>query len=366
MRAMPDVQAMASPPLPVATSSPPSPLLTSADQWWVPRSVAMRVPSVRRCRQVIAGAISTMNLTRWEAEQQVPMVPGSDDVTDAFLRRPQPDRPLSWLLAWTVDDLLFSDIAHWLIRARRPGSATPAAVERIAPEECHADPDGGWWVRGVKVPARDVITFYGTAGPILRDGAGAILTALELEAAATRYARAPAPSVVLKNLGVELTAEEQEELLNAWEQARTARSTAFLNANVDLSTQGWNAAELQLVEGRQHAALEIARLFNLPPKYASAPVTETLTYSNVQDERRDLADLTLRPVMAIISHTLSVDPSADVGYTLCARGRDIRVDPSEFLAMSDLNRAALWAANITSGVLTVEEARALEPLATQR
>ncbi len=61
-----------------------------------------------------------------------------------------------------------------------------------------------------------------------------IAAAVYLENAAVNYAKEPAPTMVLKSNGTNLTAERISALLSAWKTARQSRSTAFLNADVNL------------------------------------------------------------------------------------------------------------------------------------
>ncbi len=53
-------------------------------------------------------------------------------------------------------------------------------------------------------------------------------------------------------------------LLSAWKTARQSRSTAFLNADVNLEQFGFDPKSLQLAEGRQYVALELARACGIP------------------------------------------------------------------------------------------------------
>ncbi len=62
-----------------------------------------------------------------------------------------------------------------------------------------------------------------------------------------------------------LTAERISALLSAWKTARQSRSTAFLNADVDLKEFGFDPKSLQLAEARQYVALELARASESQP-----------------------------------------------------------------------------------------------------
>jgi HK97 family phage portal protein len=328
----------------------------------VPRAAAMSVPAVKRARNIIAGTIATFELRLWQDGR--PIAPGTEDVSAAFLRRPQRDRTLAWLLAWTVDDLLFHDVAYWRILERRAGGIVPAAVCRIEPHKITAQ-DDAYLVDGKRVRVEDVIAFAGTGvgGLCNGDAARAILTALALESAAYRYARNPQPQTVLQNNGAELDDAEQEQLLTQFEAGRQNHTTALINGVVDLKAIGWNARELQLVEARQHVALEVARMANLDAAYINAPTASSIDYTNRQDIRRDLVDVTLRPYLDTISQTLSVDNAhAGLGWQLATGGKDVILDPASFLRLTDLERAQVWQGMRAAGALTEEDVQGLEPL----
>ena len=67
------------------------------------------------------------------------------------------------------------------------------------------------------------------------------------------------------------------------------RTTAFLNADVELQALGFDPAKLQLNEARQYLALEISRASGIPASFVSAETT-SMTYSNMTAERKALID----------------------------------------------------------------------------
>src|SRR5215468_10823433 len=75
----------------------------------VGRTMAMSVPAVAACRNLIVGAATQMDLQRYRGNERVP--PGS------LLTQPDPDCDLGETIAQTVDDLLFAGVAYWLVLA---------------------------------------------------------------------------------------------------------------------------------------------------------------------------------------------------------------------------------------------------------
>jgi hypothetical protein len=73
-----------------------------------------------------------------------------------------------------------------------------------------------------------------------------IKAAQELEKAAEMYAKEPVPTMVLKSNGTNLTPERITRLLESWKASRATRSTAFLNADVELQALGFDPAKLTI------------------------------------------------------------------------------------------------------------------------
>jgi phage portal protein BeeE len=80
-----------------------------------------------------------------------------------------------------------------------------------------------------------------------------------------------------------------------------------------------------------------------------------MTYSNVSDERRTLIDFSLRPIMTAIEQRLTMDD-------ITLRGYRVRFDLDDFLRGNALERADVYQKLIPLGVMTVDEARAMEDL----
>jgi phage portal protein BeeE len=88
-------------------------------------------------------------------------------------------------------------------------------------------------------------------------------------------------------------------------------------------------SKLQLMEGREHAALELSRVANIPP-YLNGIATGGMTYQNAQQARQDLYLFGAKPFISCIEETLSLD-------TVTPRGRHVRFDVGSYL--NDYNLA---------------------------
>ena len=331
-------------------------LLTNKLQYSSTRSSAMQVPAFVNALKTYSHTISAFKLREYRYEQ--PMA------TRNFLMCPCSVLPYSAVIDRTVTDLLLFDRAYWLVTERSwdgfPSTIKVMRVEDVvdqAPGLTGVDqnayaPSDPFYYLGQRVPTRDVIKFYGDGnGGWLRNGATAISTAASLEAATLMYSESPIPTVALKNSGADLPADQVDALLTAWEDARTNRSTAYLNSSIDAQTMGFSARDVQLVEGKMQAALSIARVANLDPIWVGAGIPgSSLTYANRIDLYRQLLDTSLRPVMALIEQRLSMQD-------ITPRGHEVRFDTTAFLKANTVEVADLVTKLLPLGVISEDEAR---------
>jgi hypothetical protein len=112
-------------------------------------------------------------------------------------------------------------------------------------------PNGFWCWKFNRISTETMKDYSISAGRTIRAGA-------ELERAAAMYAREPVPSMVLKSNGTALPADRIAKLLlDAWGAARRNRGTAFLNADVELTTVGFTPEQIGLNAAREIIATEL-------------------------------------------------------------------------------------------------------------
>jgi HK97 family phage portal protein len=160
--------------------------------------------------------------------------------------------------------------------------------------------------------------------------------------------------MILKSNGTNLTAERVSSLLSAWRTARQSRSTAFLNADVDLKEFGFDPKSLQLAEARQYVALELARACGIPAYFLSAETT-SMTYSNAVSERRSLVDFSLRPILKAIEERLSL-PDFVPNPVM------VRFALDDFLRGNALERAQVYEILNRIGAMSIEQIQREEDL----
>lgn len=328
----------------------------SAEGARVSRAAAMRVPSVRRGRNLICGTIGTLPLTgaRTDPGDGTTAPVDRSSSTARLLRQLNPDTTPAYTLTWLVDDLLFRGLAWWRV-TDRDATRYPVAVERLAHERVMVEHVGRRvYVDGKLADPGDLVRFDGPdEGLLTDDGAGpTVRLALALQAAAKRQADDDWSGLVLRLAegANELSDTQITDMLDAWEDARRSRSTAYLNRAVDPEKISVGAAERQLNELAQLCSSEIARLLNLPASRIGAPQGSGMTYTNTESDRRDLVDTTLAPYLTAIAQRLSMP---DVTPT----GTAVSFDLTGYLRGTTSELVNAGAAAVAAGLASRAEVR---------
>ena len=356
------------PEAPDVAAAPMNPFGMSAQAWWdsyIVRDQAMTVPAFRRAVTLISSQLGQLKLTQLNSAGK-PVVPVP------FLRQPDPKETTSSLLTKTIEDLcLWGNAYWWNPRWNSPDGwrfidSVPKhrSIERIPPEDVAKVTREGFTLyvygktgtpRPVEVPLEAVIMFDAPAGHWLRDGARTLQTAQMLEDAVRNYAKTPSPSVVLKNQGARRTTAQVQELLATYEASRAARATAYVGRDIDVSSMGFDAQQIALADARAYTVLDIARLTGVPSLYLSQGIhNSSHQYANLTQQRLDL-HLAMQPFATAIEQRLSFDDVTGAGYT-------VAFDFTPFLRADPMMRAEWYATLIPLGVMTVEQAQALEQL----
>ncbi|MFB6943392.1 phage portal protein [Streptomyces sp. NPDC060286] len=321
--------------------------------WMLSRRLAMKVPAVRRGVRTIADSIATMPLERWRGLVKLP--------PSTFLDQPESWRAYVSTITETVEDLIFYPWAWWYV-VGRDWAGWPSAVIRLDPQYVSVTtvPGSGEidrvyvTYRGRELPQEDLIRFDGPDEGILTLGDVEIWTALRLELAAQSYADPEVPTGVLTNTGeYRLTPAEREELMAGWTAARRRRRTAFLDANLSYQSVLSTPEQLQLVQAREESAVQLARLLNLPPHYVGAKSGDSMTYSTVASQRRDLSDISLAPYVGAIEGRLSMSDRNG-----SPQGQRVKFDRSGLLRSDAREDAEVGEILIRSGQSTADEQRA--------
>jgi HK97 family phage portal protein len=319
------------------------------------RQQAMAIPTIARARNILC-SLATLPL-----EQYIKSTGGHVE-PNRVINQPDSRVPGSTIYAFIAEDLLFHGVAYGQVMSMyadgRIQEWTRVAPERVTETLNNLQTEiVGFRVDGYDVPNMGVgslVVFNGLDEGFLARAGRTIRAAIALENASEAFAKEPVPMMVLKSNGTNLTSERIGKLLEAWRVARSTRSTAFLNADVELQAMGIDPNKLQLNEARQYVALELCRAIGLPAYFASAETT-SMTYSNATAERRSLIDFGGRNLLVAIEQRLSMPD-------FVGQGNEIRYSLDEYLRGNPLERAQVYEILNRIGAMSVQEIREEEDL----
>jgi HK97 family phage portal protein len=347
--------------LTVDAAATPAPFNNTVQNYFYPlatanRQQAMAVPTLARARNIICSTIASLPL-----EQRI-KVSGVRVEPNRVINQPDSRVPGSAIYSYIAEDLLFHGVAYGQVLAMYADGRIQEWT-RVSPDRVVQTLNAlqteitAYQVDGSYVPSAGVgslVVFNGLDEGLLSRAGRTIRAAVALENASETFAKEPVPMMVLKSNGTNLTSERIGKLLEAWRVARLNRSTAFLNADVELQALGIDPDKLQLVQARQYVALELCRAAGLPAWFASAEQT-SMTYSNAISERRSLVDFSLRPVLTAIEQRLSMPD-------FVGQGNEIRYDLDDFLRGNPLERAQVYEILNRIGAMSIDEIRQEEDM----
>lgn len=319
---------------------------------FVTREQAMTVPAVARARNILAGSIATIPLESYNK------LNGAKITNRTLIQQPDPAIPRVNTISWLVDDLIFYGTGYLQVIDISPEDGRPFRARRIDPRRVQPqiNPAGtlvtGYQVDNINVPnsgLNSLIVFHAIDNGVLARGGTTIRTAIELEQAAYRMAAEPVPQMVVTNDGMNLGPDELESLKHTFHASRREHSTAYIEGQFKIDTLGYDSAQMQLVEARQHLSAECARLMGIPAWYLNAE-NASATYSNVASERRSLVDFGLRNYLTVIEDRLSMDD-------VTPRNQVVRFDLDDFLRGNTGERVTMSIELFNAGIIDRTEAR---------
>ena len=296
------------------------------------RELALSVPAVAGCRDLICGTVAQLDVDRVRGGERLP--------AGYLLSQPDPDVPWMKTVTDTVDDLLFYGRAYWLVLTRDPEGfpvrarrvAASGVGEKLSPYLTDYSRALGYTINGSKVDPADVIAFRMTHDGVLSFGARTIASAIANYSAARRFADVEIPAGVLTNEGHELSQTEADELVAGFQEQRRTKSVAFLQG-VKYERTNISPADLQLLESLGAWATEICRLFNVPVVMLGASPTghtgSSLLYSNVAQNTAAYVEQAVAPVLVAIEQALTMPAVSPRGQRVVFQiGQYLRSDPS--------------------------------------
>jgi HK97 family phage portal protein len=171
-----------------------------------------------------------------------------------------------------------------------------------------------YYIDASPVSMNDIVTIQGFDEGVLDRGGRTIQAAIDVERAAAVNSANPQPSGFLKNSGADLPPNEVQGLIAAWKRARQNNSTAYLTSTLDYNPVSFTPKDMMYNEAIQNLSTQIARTMNVPAYYLSADQNTTMTYANVQDERKQFFALSIEPYIQAIQSRMSMDDISTSGH----------------------------------------------------
>ena len=280
----------------------------------VSRHDAMSVPSVARARNLICGTVASIPLEYYNKKTGEVIAP------PRWINQLSKSQPSFVTLTWIVDSLLFYGVSYLLVTERYAEDGRPASFEWVANTRVTFTTDlygihvTQYYIDASPVDMNDIVTIQGFDEGVLDRSGRTIQAAIDVDRAAAINSANPQPAGFLKNSGADLPPNEVQGLIAAWKRARQNNSTAYLTSTLDYNPVSFSPKDMMYNEAVQNLSTQIARAMNVPAYYLSADQNTTMTYANVQDERKQFYALSIEPYIQAIQSRLSMDDISTAGH----------------------------------------------------
>jgi HK97 family phage portal protein len=333
--------------------------LPSIYQYILPRlsrKNAMSVPSVARARNLICGTVASIPLEYYNKSTGEVIAP------PRWITQLAKNQPSFVTLTWCVDSLLFYGVTYLLVTERYAEDGRPAAFEWIANPRVTftTDLEGimvtQYYIDAKAIDMNDIVTIQGFDEGVLERASGTIQAAIDVDRAAGINSAQPQPAGFIKNSGADLPANEVQGLLAAWKRSRQNNSTAYLTSTLDYQPVTFSPKDMMYNDSVQNLSTQIARAMNVPAYYLSADQNTTMTYANVQDERKQFFALSIEPYIQAIQTRLSMNDISTAGHEVRFAVYDT------FLKSDPLVELQVIEKLLTLGLVTPEQAMGMTDL----
>ena len=326
---------------------------------FIDRNLALQVPSVSRCRNLICGVIASIDL------ELIQKSTGRKLENPVWLDQFDLRQPRSVTMSYLVESLLLYGVGYLRVNSVYQDDLRPSGFEWVAntrvtvTTDQYGDEVDYYSINGQRVPDSGVgslVTFQSLLPGVLETGGRTIQAALDIQKAASVAAATPMATGFIKNSGADLPEAQIQGLLASWRAARNSRATAYLTSTLDYQTVGYSPKDMTYNESSQYLSTEIARLMNCPAFMISSDMNNSMTYQNILDGRKEFVAYSLQPYISAIENRLSMDD-------ITRRGNVVRFALDEtFLRADTMARLLAIEKMLTLDLITVDEARALEEL----
>ncbi len=177
---------------------------------------------------------------------------------------------------------------------------------------------------------------------------GAYLSAQEF--ALNWFGAGAVPSGILKNTEKSLTTQQASEAKRTFRAAAQSRDIIVLDKRWEYKMADAEYSSSAFLEEMRYGAVDVCRFFGVPSDLIDAAVSgQAVTYANISQRNLQLLTMNLGPVIVRREAALT---------TVTPRPRRVILDQDALMRMDPQTRADVQAKQITSRILTPDEARA--------
>lgn len=325
----------------------------------IDRNFALQVASVARCRNLIAGVISSIDLALYKKTT------GEKLGSPIWLEQPDIRQPRSVTISATVDSLIFYGVSYWVVSSLYADDGRPSGFEWVANNRVtyttnqYGTEVKDYFLDGNLVPMAGIgslVTFQSLLPGVLQSASTTIRAAYDIQKASAVSASTPMATTVLKNNGADLPEAQIQGILAGWKAARQNRSTAYLTSTLSVENIGFSPKDMMYNEASQYLSTEIARAMNVPAYMISSDMNNSMTYQNIIDGRKEFVAYSLQPYISAIEDRLSMND-----ITNSQNQVRFAVDDS-FLRVDAKDRLDIIEKMLNLQLIDVNQARQMEQL----
>jgi hypothetical protein len=270
------------------------------------RTAAMRIPAVKRARNLVCSAIAGMPLK--VADAAGPLEPAIYAARYRWLHRTDHSSP-RMRTVWTVDDLMFYGASAWWRDNGDDGF--PLHATRLNRGDWTIDADLRVRVHDQVVSDEQVIVIPALDEGVLALGSDAIADTKTLYAIVRDRLANPVTTTELHQVsGSDMTDTERDAMLDHWRTARSkpGGTVGFTNRHIEAKFHGQDSDATMLIEARNAAAVDMARMIGVSAGMLDATTPKaSLNYETRTGRNQEFVDLDLAAYMLPIESRLSMD-----------------------------------------------------------
>jgi hypothetical protein len=283
------------------------------------RAQAMKIPAVARGRNLMVSTICRWVLKAADERGVLTTQPAWMYATAG------PTHP-AIRLAWTVDDLIFYG---WSLWSRDPATLLPSG--RIDRARWYINADHRIVVDGIPQREDQVILFPGLHEGILEYGRDTLTDTKDLYAMVRSRIKNPVPLLDLHDTSdAQLEDDEIDALIGRWAKARNGENggVAYTNKSVELNELGGGGDAQLLIEARNAAAVDMARIVGVSASKVDATSPKaSLNYETSEGRNLEFVDTDTDLYVTPITARLSMDD-------ILPSGQSAVLDKSDFIGLA--------------------------------